>query len=196
MSDFILTQPIALDDIQKPGQHIEIVNGEVIYRVARGLLHQLTGENIVDVIKPFVKANSLGVIFGEGLTCLMHSAPSSLRDSYLPHVSFTRAANILPDLDPTKPYPGVPDLAVEIVSPGNTTDSVMKKCQTYIKKGTEQVWVVYPWSKKLHQFRPMQQSTLTLYQKLGFEVVGTLKNEIKLGERYYDLCLMEKMLSE
>jgi ribosomal protein S18 acetylase RimI-like enzyme len=41
---------------------------------------------------------------------------------------------------------------------------------------------------------PKQLAALQLYKKIGFEVVGEMKKEIKVGEEFYDECIMEKML--
>jgi Uma2 family endonuclease len=37
-----------------------------------------------------------------------------------------------------------PDLAVEIVSPGNTPGEIERKVAIYLRSGVEQVWIVYP----------------------------------------------------
>ncbi len=41
---------------------------------------------------------------------------------------------------------------------------------------------------------PVQTSAVVLYQKAGFEYVGTLKKELCVDEQYYDEHLMELML--
>jgi ribosomal protein S18 acetylase RimI-like enzyme len=41
---------------------------------------------------------------------------------------------------------------------------------------------------------PEQRAAVTLYEKMGFEVAGRLKKELKVGLRFYDELLMEKML--
>ncbi len=39
-----------------------------------------------------------------------------------------------------------------------------------------------------------QQAAVALYKSMGFETVGRLSKEIKVGERYYDELVMEKLL--
>ncbi len=39
-----------------------------------------------------------------------------------------------------------------------------------------------------------QDVAVTLYKSMGFVVVGQMKKEIKVGERFYDELIMEKML--
>lgn len=39
-----------------------------------------------------------------------------------------------------------------------------------------------------------QEAAYNLYRKLGFEVVGELRRELKIGDSYYDEVMMEKYL--
>lgn len=39
-----------------------------------------------------------------------------------------------------------------------------------------------------------QDAALALYKKFGFEMIGTARKDIKIGDTYYDLCLMERFL--
>jgi ribosomal protein S18 acetylase RimI-like enzyme len=44
------------------------------------------------------------------------------------------------------------------------------------------------------QAAKINMAAIGMYQKFGFEIVGTLKKEVKVGGRYYDDLLMEKMV--
>lgn len=50
--------------------------------------------------------------------------------------------------------PFAPDLAVEVVSPGNNEEEISLKTETYLRYGTRLVWVVYPKQQKIHVYRP------------------------------------------
>ncbi|MBT8379854.1 MAG: GNAT family N-acetyltransferase [Ignavibacteria bacterium] len=39
----------------------------------------------------------------------------------------------------------------------------------------------------------IQESAVNLYIQLGFEIVGTLKNELKVDDNFYDALVMEKI---
>jgi Uma2 family endonuclease len=39
---------------------------------------------------------------------------------------------------------GAPELAIEVVSPGNTKKELLKKIKVYLRHGSSAVWVVYP----------------------------------------------------
>ena len=45
-----------------------------------------------------------------------------------------------------------PNLAVEVISEGNSQKEMADKLQEYFRAGTEEVWYVYPESRELHQF--------------------------------------------
>ena len=51
------------------------------------------------------------------------------------------------------PFPGVPDLAIEVISPSENASDVQTKIRTYLDKGTEQVWVAYPMIREVFQYR-------------------------------------------
>jgi Uma2 family endonuclease len=47
-----------------------------------------------------------------------------------------------------------PDLAVEIVSPGDAGEAIVDKVDQYLSAGTAQVWVVYPAHRSVHVHVP------------------------------------------
>lgn len=103
-------------------------------------------------------------MFYDNLTYLMFSEAGCLRDSFVPDVSFIRLDDLIAGLDITTPYPGVPTLAVEVASPDDKAEEIMKKVRTYLDKGTEQVWVVYPAARELHQYRRDDSTRVRLYR--------------------------------
>lgn len=169
------TKLLTLDNLMAMGDaRIEIVEGDVVAMTAAGMVHQLIGGNVYDALKPYAKANKLGIVVFDGLTYLMFSDAKGLKDSFVPDVSFIRAENILPNFDPNKPYPGIPDLAVEVVSPNDEADILQRKVRTYLQKGTEQVWVMYPGTREVYQYRRDKNPEVRLYsgsQKLDVEAM-------------------------
>ena len=39
-----------------------------------------------------------------------------------------------------------------------------------------------------------QQYAISLYTQIGFEIIGTLKNELRVDDTFYDALVMEKIL--
>jgi Uma2 family endonuclease len=61
-----------------------------------------------------------------------------------PDVAFIAKMN-LPDVMPHEAYwPGAPDLAVEVLSPGDRTGEVDEKIEAWLEAGTLAVWIIDP----------------------------------------------------
>jgi Uma2 family endonuclease len=46
----------------------------------------------------------------------------------------------------------VPDLAVEVISAGNTRQEMERKLREYFQAGVEQVWNLYPNTREMHVY--------------------------------------------
>ncbi|MBI1345698.1 Uma2 family endonuclease [bacterium] len=66
----------------------------------------------------------------------------------------------------------VPNLAVEVVSPGNTAEEIDQKIVDYISNGVELVWVLYPESQRMYVYRSLTDAQiLTAEDSLGCEAL-------------------------
>jgi Uma2 family endonuclease len=98
------------------------------------------GELIVEVgavLRDFVKRNDLGKVFSDA-GFQLESNPDTVRG---PDVAFVRAARThdMPERGFLKTSP---DLAVEILSPGDSLRNVHTKIGQYLQAGTSVVWLV------------------------------------------------------
>lgn len=144
---------------------VEIWNGEIFDISPVGGLHQIVVDNIADLLRMYLKQNEIGTAFSDGLIYLMKSDSRSLKHAYVPDVSFLKNESIPDDWEITLPFPGIPDLAIEVVSPGDGAEEVQSKTRTYLAKGTQQVWIIYPETSEVHQFlRDEQPSIIRVYQ--------------------------------
>jgi Uma2 family endonuclease len=59
------------------------------------------------------------------------------------------------------PYTRAPQLCIEVVSPSNSRKELREKVAAYLASGAEEVWVVYPQSKRVEFHGPegLQQSS-------------------------------------
>ena len=55
--------------------------------------------------------------------------------------------------DPDGYLEGAPALAVEVISRGNTAESVDNKIAKYFEHGAREVWVWYPKTRRVHLYR-------------------------------------------
>ncbi len=75
-------------------------------------------------------------------------------DTWLqPDVSFVRAAQI-ERADPDRYYEGAPAIAIEVASESNTAAQLDLKMELYFAHGAEEVWVVYPITKRISAHYP------------------------------------------
>ena len=122
------------------GDNYELVRGELIEMTPPGGIHGSTAVNLSSLLLSFVKEKKLGVVMVETGYKLI-SNPDTVRG---PDISFLSAAKLPPGGLPDGYIDGAPDLAVEVVSPGDTASEVQDKVQDYLAYGTPLVWVVYP----------------------------------------------------
>src|SRR5262245_40504743 len=118
---------ISEDDLLRLGTQdkwIEIVNGEIVEMNPVGLLHHLVAGNVYDILGPHIRANGLGIVFIDGLIYVLQSGTKDrVRQSRVPDISFVRNGCIPKNFKLSRPFPGAPDLAIEVISPDETADS-------------------------------------------------------------------------
>jgi Uma2 family endonuclease len=130
----------------------EIVDGEIVAMTPIGVLHNIVAGNAYLALKPFVDTNKLGYVFTDNLIYILHHDPETgVRHMRVPDGSFVRKGRFPKDFDLSLPFPGAPDLTIEVMSPGDTADELMSRIRDYFKYGTEHVWVMYPKQRELHQ---------------------------------------------
>jgi Uma2 family endonuclease len=142
-------------------QRVEIINGELIDMGGAGILHAIVAGNLYAILRLYLDEHDIGVVLPDNATFLMYSPTARLKDSFVPDVAFLRHDNVPADWDAETPHPGTPNLAVEIVSPGNDAADIQYKRLTYLEKGTEQVWLVYPRLREVHVYT---QSDVTIHK--------------------------------
>lgn len=132
----------------------EVINGEIITQdmTAASYTHKVVIDNLYNILKAHAREHKLGYVYSDGLTFTLLMVGDTIRSARIPDVCFIRRQNFIADFDHDKPYPGKPDLAVEVVSPTERTGETQQKIQDYQSAVTEQVWVIYPNQKTLHQY--------------------------------------------
>jgi Uma2 family endonuclease len=135
------------------GEYYEVVDGRPVERTPMSTLAVVVRDNIYNLLRERHQASGGGYLFGDGVIYLMWKAERGLKGAFMPDISFIRAQNRVADWDVTLNYPGVPDLAVEVVSPTDTAELVMTKARRYLERGTEQVWLVFPGLREIYVYR-------------------------------------------
>ncbi len=154
----------------------ELVDGILVEKTV-GLLESWLAVRIGTLLNNFVEPNELGLVAGaDGMFAL------EIDLVRIPDVSFVSWARIPGGEVPTEPIPKVvPDLAVEVISRGNTPKEMGAKLQEYFEKGVRLVWFVRPRSRVVDVYTaPHRFTRLTASMTLdGGDVLPGL--EIPLG---------------
>lgn len=126
--------------LPQDGHRYEIVDGELIDRGNSGALHGNLAIILSSALFAVVNAQRLGALFDSSTAFKMKNG-----NKRSPDISFFSKARLqgMTEL-PTGFLEGAPDLAVEILSPGNTVEEIEEKITEYFDNGARLVWVISP----------------------------------------------------
>jgi Uma2 family endonuclease len=123
------------------GFRYELVKGELRRMPPAGGEHGAVAVSITLAVAQFVKAQGLGVVFGAETGFKIAAEPDTVR---APDLAFVRRERIPEGGIPRGFWPGAPDLAVEVISPGDTYTEVEEKVHDWLNAGTRMVLVLNP----------------------------------------------------
>src|SRR5436305_5801884 len=152
-------QQVTADELfarRKDGFRYELVKGELRKMSPAGSEHGAIIVNVTVLLGQHAKANNLGVCFGAETGFKVASDPDTVR---APDVAFIRRERIPESGIPKKFWPGAPDLAVEVISPGDTLEEVEEKVEDWLTAGTRAVWIVSPRRRSVTVCRSMTEVT-------------------------------------
>jgi Uma2 family endonuclease len=120
--------------------HYELVEGRVVRMSPPGSRHAVLATRIAAVLLQHSEANHLGAVMAVG-GFKIAANPDTVRE---PDIAFVDQARIPATGVPDGYWPGPPDLAVEIKSPGDRPAEIRAKVTDYLTRGVRLVWVVDP----------------------------------------------------
>jgi Uma2 family endonuclease len=140
--------------LQEEGYRVELQAGFLVEEPRPVIQHQLALLRLIELLGPIARAHGGRAVHEVDL--ILARRPDTVR---APDVAvFTREQ--WSRLDRTRPYEGIAELAIEVLSPSNRPGDMHAKVADYLAAGVAMVWVVDPWS-----------STVRVYEKLLFPVV-------------------------
>lgn len=128
----------------------ELVKGELIEVTPPGGIHGFVAVEIGAMLRAVVKSQNLGKVMAE-TGYRLTTNPDTVRS---PDISFLAIDKIPDGGIPDGYIAGPPDLAVEIVSPGDKAADIQAKIQDYLIYGTQLVWVIYPQQRLITVYYP------------------------------------------
>ncbi len=158
-ADELLALPIGM------GKRYELVAGELRVMSPSGWRHGGVAATIAAILGSHIRQNNLGRGFGAETGFLLKRSPDTVR---APDFAFI-AKEHLPTQEPAEAFwPGAPDLAVEVLSPGDTSGEVAEKVSEWLECGCAAVWVVDPKLKMVTIYQsPTKAQVVTAGQTLS-----------------------------
>lgn len=154
------TELLTADDLlRKPhdGYRYELVKGELIKEPPAGNIHGKRTMKLGWRLARHVEANDLGVVFAAETGFRLASDPDTVR---APDVSFVAKTRVEEVGEFEGFWPGAPDLAAEVISPGDSYTDVDEKVEEYLRAGTRAVWVVDPRRRTVTVYRSLADITI------------------------------------
>jgi len=122
------------------GHHYEVINGSLKDRGLSGALHGYVCSLLLSALMNYVFAHKLGVMLDSSTAFKMKNG-----NKRSPDLAFFAKERLqgLTQL-PNSFLEGAPDLAVEVLSPGNTYEEIDDKITEYFDNGCRLIWVINP----------------------------------------------------
>jgi Uma2 family endonuclease len=157
--------PATLEDLMKmpkDGYKYELVDGAIVASPT-GMYHSEVGARISHILQKFLDETPLGRIYGSDVGIQLPDG--NLRS---PDSCFVSAGKLPGGKSPVTFGELVPDLVVEVLSPGDSAREVADKIGEYLECGVPLVWLVDPKAKTVTVYR-----TLTDARRLSSEDILT-----------------------
>jgi len=161
---------------------VELVDGTLVEK-AMSAEASFLAALMIHWIHSFVgTAGNTGMILGADGT--LRIMPGLVR---IPDVSYTSWDKLPNRKVPTAPVPHlVPDLAIEVYSPGNRRGEMRRKLGEYLGAGIAEVWMVYPKSRSIRVYLPGAES-------VRYAVGDTLVSAVLPGFQFALANLFEQL---
>lgn len=117
----------------------DLIRGELRKMSPPGSEHGSVIARLTVALGHYVEAHDLGEAFGAETGFKLASNPDTV---LAPDLAFVVNDRIPAEGIPVAYWPGAPDLAVEVLSPGNTRKEMEEKVNEYLAAGTRLVWIV------------------------------------------------------
>lgn len=132
--------------------------------------HQRLIRELLDQFSLFLKEEKTGEIFVSPLDVFLDESSNAVE----PDLFFIRSENIS-IVDPNGHIHGVPDLIIEVLSPGNQSHDKVRKKALYERFGVKEYWIVDPATKETIGYKLVDNKYISLGEFAG-EIRSQLLN--------------------
>lgn len=163
------TRSVTADDLLRmpnDGGRYELVEGELISMAPAGGRHGHVAMQIGWRLAEYADRNGLGMAFAAETGFLLARDPDTVR---APDAAFIAAERLPPGGITSHFVDIVPDLVVEVASPGDSSPGLQAKTQEWLSYGVRMVWVADPNARSIAVYRSGEDVRIL---NIGDEIEG------------------------
>lgn len=138
-------------------RHHELRRGRLVSEPPTGGRHGRIAALVVSELSACAERTGAGVVLTAEAAFVLTRNPDTV---VAPDVAFLTVQRYKALPDESKFIPGPPDLAVEVLSPGNRAVAMREKIASYLEAGTRLVWVCDPARQTVRVYPPARGVTL------------------------------------
>jgi Uma2 family endonuclease len=133
--------------LPREGKRYELLKGTLIEMAPTGEIHGVLTAELAFLLTAFVRQYDLGRVYGAETGFKLAENPDTVVGADAAFVSKARLKPLKEDY-----FDGAPDLAVEVMSPGNTKTEMHEKVKAYFEAGARLVWFVFPKARAVYAY--------------------------------------------
>jgi Uma2 family endonuclease len=159
-----VTEGISLEDfLANPPEHMEWVDGQLVEKTGMTLRHSRIQGRLVRYWGNYKDES------GQGGDVFVELPCRTSKQGRRPDVAYL-TAELLAQFGEASALPQSPPLVGEIASPDDSAEDLFAKAQEYLESGCEEVWLVFPESRRV--------LVLIQGQTLGFNVGDVVSTQL------------------
>ncbi len=120
------------------GDRTELVNGEIVPKVSPKYKHALVQGRFFRFIDDWCQQQQCGICLPEWAIVLQRQGQDWVP---VPDLTYVSSQRLPADWDEDAPCPVLPELVIEIISPGQSFGEMTQKVTDYLQAGVSRVWV-------------------------------------------------------
>ncbi len=126
-------------DLPESGDRTELVNGEIITKVSPKYKHASVQGRLFRFLDDWCAKEQCGPCCPEWAVVLKRKGVDWVP---VPDLTYVACVRLSADWEEDEPSPVLPELVIEIISPGQSFGEMTSKATDYLLAGVDRVWVV------------------------------------------------------